>query len=53
MNDVHTMSNKLTIILYAHEMTLTGSLYSFTYGGYSDIKSVSTSTNSEITRVLN
>ena len=50
MNDIHTVSNNLNFILYADDTTLTSPLCSFTYGGYQDIKRVSTLINAEITK---
>ena len=51
MNDIHTVSNNLNVILYADDTTLTSPLCSFTYGGYHDINRVSTLINSEITKI--
>ena len=51
MNDIHTVSNNLNFILYAHDTTLTSPLCPFTYGGYHDINRVSTLINSEITKI--
>ena len=51
MNDIHTVSNNLNLIIYADDTTLTSPLCSFTYGGYHDINRVSTLNNSEITKI--
>ena len=51
VKDIHTVSNKLSSILYADNTTLTSPLSSFTHGAQNDVSHVSSQINSELLRI--
>ena len=51
MNDIHTVSQKFTFILYADDTTLISPLYSFIHSSQSDMDYVSTMINIELSQI--
>ena len=51
MNDIHTVSQKFTFILYADDTTLISPLSSFIHSSQSDMDYVSTMINMELSKI--
>ena len=51
MNDIHTVSQKFTFILYVDDTTLISSLCSFIHSSQSDMDYVSTMINMELSKI--